>query len=43
MCMGIGNLRPKGHFWKFASTQNCGKLRPAFLASWEIRVKRLWS
>ena len=31
--MGLGNLRPKGHFWKVASTQNYGKVRPAFVAS----------
>ena len=31
--MGLGILRPKGHFWKVATTKNYGKLRPQFVAS----------
>ena len=31
--MGLGNMRPKGHFWKVAPTQNYGIVRPAFFAA----------
>ena len=31
--MGLGNLRPKGHFWKVAPTQNYGIVRQAFFAA----------
>ena len=31
--MGLENQRPKGHFWKVATTKNYGKVRPAFVAS----------
>ena len=30
--MGLGNLRPKGHFWKVAPTQNYGIVRQSFFA-----------
>ena len=31
--MDLGNMRLKGHFWKVASTQNYGIVRPTFIAS----------
>ena len=33
VCMGLGNVRPKGHFWKVASTQNYGIVSHTFVAS----------
>ena len=33
MYMDLGNLRPRGHFWKVASFKHLGKLRKAFVAS----------
>ena len=26
--MDLGNMRPKGHFWKVPTFENYGKLRP---------------
>ena len=31
--MGLGNLRPRDHFWKVATFKNLGKLRTAFVAA----------
>ena len=31
--MDLGNLRPRGHFWKVVSFKHLGKLRRAFVAS----------